>query len=74
MRSLGFDLLKGVALFMTFRSNQPFAPADKRSASEIIAMGTEYTAPESDAAAGMNSIRRTLVRSWKNVDLLTRKG
>lgn len=62
------------AEYVFSKLNQPFAPADKRSASEIIAMGTEYTAPESDAAAGMNSIRRTLVRSWKNVDLLTRKG
>ncbi|KAF5336356.1 hypothetical protein D9611_006596 [Ephemerocybe angulata] len=54
--------------------NQPFAPADKRSASELIAGGNEYVAPDSDAAPGINSIRRTLVRSWRDVDTFTRKA
>ncbi|TEB31878.1 UPF0187-domain-containing protein [Coprinellus micaceus] len=54
--------------------NQPFAPADKRSAADIVAAGENYQTPEADANPGMNSIRRTLVRSWKNVDILTRKA
>ncbi|KAJ2926688.1 hypothetical protein H1R20_g10405, partial [Candolleomyces eurysporus] len=54
--------------------NQPFAPADKRSATELVALGENYVTPENDAPAGTNSIRRTLVRSWKNVDILTRKA
>lgn len=54
--------------------NQPFAPADKRSAEEIMALGTEYVGPEVDARPGMSSIRRTLVKSWRNVDILTRKS
>ncbi|KAH6908713.1 Bestrophin, RFP-TM, chloride channel-domain-containing protein [Coprinopsis sp. MPI-PUGE-AT-0042] len=54
--------------------NQPFAPADKRSAEELMALGPDYVAPDADAAPGMNSIRRTLVKSWRNVDILTRKS
>lgn len=54
--------------------NQPFAPGDKRSAQEIMALGPDYVAPEADAPPGMNSIRRTLVKSWRNVDILTRKS
>ncbi|EAU81378.1 hypothetical protein CC1G_05208 [Coprinopsis cinerea okayama7 len=54
--------------------NQPFAPADKRSAPDLVALGPNYIAPEGDARPGMESVRRTLVRSWKNVDILTRKS
>ncbi|KAJ2926685.1 hypothetical protein H1R20_g10406, partial [Candolleomyces eurysporus] len=54
--------------------NQPFAPADKRSAAQLVALGENYVTPENDAPAGANSIRRTLVRSWRDVDKFTRKA
>ncbi|RXW16477.1 hypothetical protein EST38_g9381 [Candolleomyces aberdarensis] len=54
--------------------NQPFAPADKRSAAQLVALGENYVTPENDAPAGTHSIRRTLVRSWRDVDKLTRKA
>lgn len=54
--------------------NQPFAPADKRSAQVIMELGPDYVAPDADARPGLNSIRRTLVKSWRNVDILTRKS
>jgi len=51
-------------------SNQPFAPADCRTAEEIVSdVNHEYHGPE----RGMDSIRRTLLRSWKEVEVLTRE-
>ncbi|KIJ52290.1 hypothetical protein M422DRAFT_156384 [Sphaerobolus stellatus SS14] len=48
--------------------NQPFAPADCRHAEEIIS----DVAHEYHTNRGMDSIRRTLLRSWKQVEEVTR--
>ncbi|TDL17547.1 UPF0187-domain-containing protein [Rickenella mellea] len=48
--------------------NQPFAPADRRSAKDMLAdVDHEYHGPET----GVISIRRTLLRSWKEVQAHT---
>ncbi|KAJ7053300.1 Bestrophin, RFP-TM, chloride channel-domain-containing protein, partial [Mycena amicta] len=48
--------------------NQPFAPADRRSAEEL------YThVDHADAEPGMATIRRTLLKSWRDVDQITRQ-
>ncbi|KAF9448593.1 UPF0187-domain-containing protein [Macrolepiota fuliginosa MF-IS2] len=52
--------------------NQPFAPADRRGADELVRLGSEYRHPDNQSEAGMSSIRRTLVGSWREVDLVTR--
>lgn len=52
--------------------NQPFAPADRRNAEELNA-GQEYNySANSDVEPGMASIRRTLLKSWRDVDRITR--
>ncbi|KAG8741901.1 hypothetical protein FRC12_015519 [Ceratobasidium sp. 428] len=49
--------------------NQPFAPADRRTASDLTTdMEHEYY----NEGSGMDSLRNTLVRSWRNVDQMTR--
>ncbi|KAF7289844.1 hypothetical protein MIND_01358800 [Mycena indigotica] len=55
--------------------NQPFAPADRRSAEEIVTMAAGgYTHPDhGDAEPGMATIRRTLLKSWRDVDHITRQ-
>ncbi|KAF8189307.1 Bestrophin, RFP-TM, chloride channel-domain-containing protein [Pholiota molesta] len=53
--------------------NQPFAPSDRRTAEELTASASEYHMPDSDVAPGFASLRRTLVKGWKDVDVLTRK-
>ncbi|KAF8881234.1 Bestrophin, RFP-TM, chloride channel-domain-containing protein [Infundibulicybe gibba] len=53
--------------------NQPFAPADRRTAEQMIATGEEYVRPGSKDEPGMSSIRRTLVRSWRDIDHMTRR-
>jgi len=54
--------------------NQPFAPADRRSAKDLIEGDSAYRHPEaSDVAPGLDSIRRTLVKGWKDVETLTRQ-
>ena len=58
---------------MTFYRNQPFAPADRRSAQELTETGTEYHSPDESVEPGLASIRRTLVRGWKDVDNFTRE-
>jgi len=60
---------------MLFQSNQPFAPADRRSAKELTASSdTVYRAPgDNGVEPGISSLRRTLVKGWKDVDILTRK-
>ncbi|EJD43747.1 UPF0187-domain-containing protein [Auricularia subglabra TFB-10046 SS5] len=51
-------------------NNQPFAPADRRTAKEIVTNRQgEYHVPET----GMGSIHRTLLRNWREVNQLTRK-
>ncbi|KAG5717586.1 UPF0187 protein [Termitomyces sp. T112] len=53
--------------------NHPFAPADRRNAAEIISH-EDYTVPHDKTAPnpGMESVRRTLVKSWREVDSTTR--
>lgn len=58
---------------MTFYRNQPFAPADRRSAQELIASGDVYTHPSEPSAPGFDSLRRTLVKGWKQVNTLSRQ-
>jgi putative membrane protein len=56
--------------------NQPFAPADRRTARELTETGDhQYRLPdERDAAEpGIASLRRTLVQGWKAVDTITRR-
>lgn len=49
--------------------NQPFAPADRRTATELLseANGKEYL----DEKTGVETVRATLVRSWRSVNELT---
>ncbi|KZV93122.1 UPF0187-domain-containing protein [Exidia glandulosa HHB12029] len=50
--------------------NQPFAPADRTTAKEMVSNGShEYHAAET----GMGSIHRTLLRNWREVNEYTRK-
>jgi len=51
--------------------NQPFAPADRRTALELTQSDTEYHLHEG-LDPGLASIRRTLVKGWKDVDTFTR--
>ncbi|KAF8881232.1 UPF0187-domain-containing protein [Infundibulicybe gibba] len=53
--------------------NQPFAPADRRTAEQLLATEGEYVRPGSRDEPGMSSIRRTLVRSWRDIDHMTRR-
>ncbi|KAF8801148.1 UPF0187-domain-containing protein [Phlegmacium glaucopus] len=55
--------------------NQPFAPADLRSAEELTRDNVPYRSPNdgTDSEPETNSIRRTLVNAWKTVDNLTRE-
>ncbi|KAJ8073440.1 hypothetical protein AAF712_003988 [Marasmius tenuissimus] len=54
--------------------NQPFAPADRRTAEDIIKAGTEsyHNRHHLDAQPGLMSLRRTLLQGWKDVDTSTR--
>lgn len=60
--------------FYCIHRNQPFAPADLRSAAELTCFVDQpYRSVDGDVVEpGMNSIRRTLVNGWKTVDELTR--
>ncbi|KAF5383205.1 hypothetical protein D9615_004939 [Tricholomella constricta] len=53
--------------------NHPFAPSDRRSAADLI-HGPTYSLPhpKDGPEAGLASIRRTLVNSWREVDRETR--
>jgi len=55
--------------------NQPFAPADKRSAEELtLNVDQAYQhAAHPDAEPGIATIRRTLLKSWRDVDRITRQ-
>ncbi|KAJ7103888.1 UPF0187-domain-containing protein [Mycena epipterygia] len=55
--------------------NQPFAPADRRSAEELTAdVGEDYRhAEHGDSEPGMMSIRRVLLKNWRDVDRITRQ-
>ncbi|KAJ3504291.1 hypothetical protein NLJ89_g8011 [Agrocybe chaxingu] len=59
-------------LFSTL--NQPFAPSDRRNAKELTDNDSVYRLPDETAVEpGLASLRRTLVKGWKDVDTLTRK-
>ncbi|KAG8744420.1 hypothetical protein FRC10_010198 [Ceratobasidium sp. 414] len=48
--------------------NQPFAPADRRTASELLSSEpSEYH----DEVNGMENVRATLVRNWRSVNEMT---
>jgi putative membrane protein len=50
--------------------NQPFAPADRRTAQEIVAdVGHDYHNKEE----GTRALQRTMLRSWREVDAQTRQ-
>ncbi|KAJ7509543.1 Bestrophin, RFP-TM, chloride channel-domain-containing protein [Mycena galericulata] len=55
--------------------NQPFAPADRRSAEELTASAeANYRhADHGDSEPGMMSIRRVLLKNWRDVDRITRQ-
>ncbi|EPQ58735.1 hypothetical protein GLOTRDRAFT_19752, partial [Gloeophyllum trabeum ATCC 11539] len=49
--------------------NQPFAPGDRRNAEEMMNdVSHEYLSPDT----GVASLRRTLLKSWRDVDGMTR--
>ncbi|KAF8530774.1 Bestrophin, RFP-TM, chloride channel-domain-containing protein [Gautieria morchelliformis] len=51
-------------------ANQPFAPGDCRGAEEIVSDVThDYHGP----TQGMHTIRRTLLKSWRQVEQVTRE-
>jgi ion channel-forming bestrophin family protein len=55
--------------FMFGPWNQPFAPADRRCADEIISAGENYTAPQNHSVdAGVPSLRATMLRNWREVE------
>jgi hypothetical protein len=54
-----------------FSNNQPFAPADRRTAAELLSnQNVEYTMP---GVTGTDSLRRTFLSNWKEVNELTRE-
>ncbi|EJD43252.1 UPF0187-domain-containing protein [Auricularia subglabra TFB-10046 SS5] len=53
------------------RDNQPFAPADRRTADEIV-RDTSHGYHAADSS-GMGSIHSTLLKNWREVNLVTRK-
>jgi len=54
--------------------NQPLAPADSRSAEELMTTSEEYSHNEHpNVEPGMATIRRTLLKNWREVDRITRQ-
>ncbi|KAJ7486630.1 UPF0187-domain-containing protein [Mycena latifolia] len=55
--------------------NQPLAPADRRSAAELTEdAGADYRhADHGDSEPGMMSIRRVLLKNWRDVERITRQ-
>ncbi|KAF7356016.1 hypothetical protein MVEN_00931000 [Mycena venus] len=55
--------------------NQPLAPADRRSAEELTANLSEgyRHADHADSEPGMMSIRRVMLKNWRDVDRITRQ-
>ncbi|KAJ7806490.1 hypothetical protein B0H14DRAFT_3484079 [Mycena olivaceomarginata] len=53
--------------------NQPFAPADRRNADELTVNWEEYRdLNHADVEPGMATIRRMLLKNWRDVDRITR--
>jgi len=59
--------------FVFNEMNQPFAPVDLRSAKELVEGGKDYSHPTDQMEPGPPSLRRTLVKSWMDVNVLTRQ-
>jgi putative membrane protein len=56
--------------YLFTRWNQPFAPADRRTAAEIVAdVAHDYHVPQE----GTRALQRTLLQSWFEIDDTTRK-
>jgi len=55
--------------------NQPFAPADRRNAEELTLNADEAYRHQdhADSEPGIATIRRTLLKSWRDVDRITRQ-
>ncbi|KAJ7844674.1 Bestrophin, RFP-TM, chloride channel-domain-containing protein [Mycena leptocephala] len=54
--------------------NQPLAPADRRSAEELTANADDYRhSDHADSEPGLKSIRRVLLKNWRDVDRITRQ-
>jgi predicted membrane chloride channel (bestrophin family) len=51
--------------------NQPFAPADRRSAADLV-QSEDYSHTHQGVDAGVDSIKRTLLKSWKDIEHKTR--
>lgn len=51
--------------------NQPFAPADRRTAEELI-QSDDYKHADHADSPGMLNIRTVLLKSWRDVDQMTR--
>jgi len=64
------------AQFVFTSWNQPLAPADQRSAAELTAdAAAAYThAANSDTEPGTMSMRRVLLKNYRDVDRITRQG
>lgn len=52
--------------------NQPFAPGDRRTAEEMVA-DVDHDYHKNEPGVGLDSVRRTMLKSWRDVDTLTRK-
>lgn len=58
------------ASYIFTSDNQPFAPADRRTADEILQdVAHDYHGEET----GMGSVHRTMLANWREVNTLTRK-
>ncbi|KAF5363079.1 hypothetical protein D9758_012609 [Tetrapyrgos nigripes] len=55
--------------------NQPFAPADRRSAEDILRQGSQYTntSAGADSQPGLMSVQRTLLKAYRDIDEHTRR-
>ncbi|EDR02103.1 uncharacterized protein LACBIDRAFT_309998 [Laccaria bicolor S238N-H82] len=58
--------------FVFNATNQPFAPADRRSAADLVSGNTEYDVSNAVGPVGIHGLRKTLVKSWMDVDTKTR--
>ncbi|TFK34235.1 Bestrophin, RFP-TM, chloride channel-domain-containing protein [Crucibulum laeve] len=56
--------------------NRPFSPADQRNAAELTNLEGKYTRPSDSRLGepGIDSIRRTLMQGWREVDVQTRSN
>lgn len=57
--------------WMFTQYNQPFAPADRRSAADLV-QSEDYQHTHQGVDAGVDSIKRTLLKSWKDIEHKTR--